>query len=108
MMSILKGVRSRRTLFPTCRFDEHGTGFLDLLSSGLQFGNLDNSDTSHNDTGSLSGYTAAAVKPGYRFSKLIRASFGIDNLTNENDFIGPHSFPQRTCQAGLRTDAEYA
>jgi len=44
------------------------------------------------------------VKLGYRFSKLIRASFGIDNLTNENYFIGPHPFPQRTYQAELRVD----
>lgn len=94
----------RASIFATYRFDEHWTGSLGLLYSGLQFGNLDNSDTNHNDTGSLSQYTTVDVKLGYRFSKLIRASFGIDNLTNENYFIGPHPFPQRTYQAELRMD----
>lgn len=94
----------RASAFATYHFDEHWTGSLGLLYSGLQFGNLDNSDTNHNDTGSLSKYTTVDVKLGYRFSKLIRASFGIDNLTNENYFIGPHPFPHRTYQAELRVD----
>jgi iron complex outermembrane recepter protein len=94
----------RASVFASYRFDEHWTGSLGLLYSGLQFGNLDNSDTNHNDTGSLSKYTTADVKLGYRFSKLIRASFGIDNLTNESYFIGPHPFPKRTYQAELRVD----
>jgi len=94
----------RASVFASYRFDEHWTGSLGLLYSGLQFGNLDNSDTHHNDTGSLSKYTTVDVKLGYRFSKLIRASFGIDNLTNEDYFIGPHPFPKRTYQAELRVD----
>ncbi len=94
----------RASAFATYHFDEHWTSSLGVLYSGLQFGNLDNSDANHNDTGSLSKYTTVDVKLGYRFSKLIRASFGIDNLTNENYFIGPHPFPQRTYQAELRVD----
>lgn len=94
----------RASIFAAYRFDEHWTGSLGLLYSGLQFGNLDNSDTNHNDTGSLGKYTTVDVKLGYRFSKLIRVALGIDNLTNENYFIGPHPFPQRTYQAELRVD----
>ncbi len=94
----------RASIFASYRFDEHWTGSLGLLYSGLQFGNLDNSDTNHDDTGSLGKYTTVDVKLGYRFSKLIRVSLGIDNLTNEDYFIGPHPFPQRTYQAELRVD----
>ncbi len=94
----------RASIFASYRFDEHWTGSLGLLYSGFQFGNLDNSDTNHDDTGSLGKYTTVDVKLGYRFSKLIRVSLGIDNLTNENYFIGPHPFPQRTYQAELRVD----
>ncbi|MHB1084639.1 MAG: TonB-dependent receptor, partial [Thiobacillus sp.] len=94
----------RISAFATYHFDEHWTGSLGLLYSGLQFGSLVNSDTNHNDTGSLSKYTTVDLKLGYRFSKLIRASFGINNLTNDNYFIGPHPFPNRSYQAELRVD----
>ncbi len=94
----------RASAFATYRFDEHWSGSVGLLYSGLQFGNLDNSDTNHNDTGSLSKYTTVDLRVGYRFNKLVRASLGVDNLTNETYFIGPHPFPQRTFSAELRVD----
>jgi iron complex outermembrane receptor protein len=94
----------RMSAFASYRFDEHWSGSIGILYSGLQYGNLDNSDTNHDDTGSLGKYATADLKLGYRFSKLIRASLGIDNLTNETYFIGPHPFPQRTYHAELRVD----
>lgn len=94
----------RATAFASYRFDAHWSGSLGLRYSGLQFNNLDNSDTNHDDTGSVGRYTVLDARVGYRFSKLIRASLGVDNLTNEKYFIGPHPFPQRTWHAELRAD----
>jgi iron complex outermembrane receptor protein len=94
----------RASAFATYRFDEHWSGSVGVLYSGLQYGKLDNSDTNHNDTGSLSKYTTVDLRVGYRFAKPARASFGVDNLTNETYFIGPHPFPQRTFHAELRVD----
>lgn len=94
----------RASLFATYRFDAHWTGSLGARYSGLQFGNLDNSDTHHDDTGSLSSYTVLDARIGYRFNKLLRASLGVDNLSNAKYFIGPHPFPQRTWHGELRID----
>lgn len=94
----------RMALFLTYRFDEHWSGSFGARYSGLQYGNLDNSDTNHGDTGSIGRYTVLDARLGYRFHKLMRASVGIDNLTNAKYFIGPHPFTQRTLHAELRID----
>ncbi len=94
----------RAAILATYRLNEHWSGSLGVRYSGLQFGRLDNADTNHDDTGSLGAYTVVDVKAGYRFGKLVKASLGIDNLTNRNYFVGPHPFPHRTYQAELRID----
>ncbi|MBI4988692.1 MAG: TonB-dependent receptor [Rhodocyclales bacterium] len=94
----------RASAFVVYRFDEHWTGSLGARYSGLQYGNLDNSDTNHGDTGSVGKYAVLDARLGYRFNKLMRASLGVDNLNNAKYFIGPHPFPQRTLHAELRID----
>ncbi len=94
----------RASAFATYRFDARWSGSLGLLYSGRQYGLLDNSDVNHDDTGGVGKYFTVDLKLGYRFSRLMRASLGIDNLTDENYFIGPHPFPQRTYHAELRVD----
>lgn len=94
----------RASLFATYRVDAHWSGSLGMRYSGSQFGRLDNLDTNHDDTGSVGKYALVDVRINYRFGKLMRASLGIDNLTNEKYFIGPHPFTQRTLHAELRVD----
>ncbi len=94
----------RASVFASYRVDEHWSGSLGLRYSGLQFGQLDNSDTNHDDTGGVGKYRVLDARIGYRFGKLVRASVGVDNLTNEKYFIGPHPFTQRTWHAELRID----
>jgi iron complex outermembrane recepter protein len=94
----------RASVFATYRVDAHWSGSLGMRYSGRQFGQLDNRDTHHDDTGGVGSYRLVDVRVNYRFGKLMRASLGIDNLTNEKYFIGPHPFTQRTLHAELRID----
>lgn len=93
----------RASLFATYRFDEHWTGSFGVRYSGLQYGQLDNSDTNSNDYPGLSKFTVADVRIGHRFNKLMRASVGIENLTNEK-YFHYHPFSQRALHAELRID----
>lgn len=94
----------RATAFATYRIDDHWSTSLGLRYSGLQFGQLDNSDVNHDDTGGVGSYTVMDARVGYKFGRLMRASLGVDNLTNDKYFIGPHPFTQRTYHAELRID----
>jgi iron complex outermembrane receptor protein len=94
----------RASFFATYRFDEHWSSSLGARYSGRQYGRLDNLDTNHDETGGVGSYFVVDARVGYRFSQLMRASLGVDNLTNAKYFIGPHPFPQRTFHAELRLD----
>lgn len=94
----------RATAFATYRIDDRWSTSLGVRYSGLQFGLLDNSDTNHDDTGGVGSYTVMDARVGYKFGKMMRASLGVDNLTSEKYFIGPHPFTQRTYHAELRID----
>ena len=94
----------RASFFATYRFDEHWNSSLGARYSGRQYGRLDNLDTNHDETGGVGSYFVVDARVGYRFSQLMRASLGVDNLNNAKYFIGPHPFPQRTWHAELRLD----
>ena len=94
----------RAAIFASYRLDEHWSGSLGVRYSGVQFGRLDNADTNHNAAGSLARYTVADLRLGYQFDKRMRASLGIDNLTDQKYFIGPYPVSQRTYHAELRFD----
>jgi len=93
----------RASLLATYRFDDQWSGSLGARYSGLQYGQLDNRDTNHNDIGGVGSYFVVDARVGYRFSKRVRASLGVDNLNNAKYFIY-HPFPQRTWHAELRLD----
>lgn len=40
----------------------------------------------------------------YKFSRPITASVGVDNLTNDHDYISPHPYPETTGFIGLKYD----
>lgn len=94
----------RAAVFASYRLDEHWSGSLGVRYSGVQYGRLDNADTHHKAAGSLARFTVADLRLGYQFDKRVRASLGIDNLTDQKYFIGPYPVMQRTYHAELRFD----
>ena len=64
------------------------------------FGKIDNSDILSGDN-AQSEYFFLDFKTTYR-TKVVNASFGINNLTDELAYTGPHTFPGRTCSIDLR------
>ncbi len=93
----------RAALFAAYRIDEHWTASAGLKYSGRQYNSMDNSDSNPNTFGGTSSYTTVDTRLNYRFHKLMSASVGIDNLTNEKYYVF-HPYPQRTVHAELRID----
>lgn len=93
----------RASAFASYRIDERWTTSLGLKHSGRQHNTLDNSDINRDVFGSTSKFTTLDARVGYRFGKLMRASLGVDNLTNVKAYVH-HPYPQRTWHAELRID----
>jgi iron complex outermembrane receptor protein len=64
------------------------------------FGQIDNSDTLRGDNGQ-DEYFFLDLKTTYRNKKL-NASFGVNNLTDQLAYTGPHTFPRRTYSIDLQ------
>lgn len=93
----------RATLFAVYRLDEHWSGSLGYKYSGRQYNNLDNSDQWPDTYGGNSKFSTLDAKVSYRVNKLVAASFGVDNLTNEK-YYAFHPYPQRTFHGEVRVD----
>ena len=64
------------------------------------FGQIDNSDTLRGDN-AQDEYFFLDLKTTYRTRKL-NASFGVNNLTDQLAYTGPHTFPRRTYSIDLQ------
>lgn len=93
----------RLSAFAAYRIDEHWSTSLGLKYSGRQYNELDNSDSNPDVFGGASRFTTLDARVGYQFGKLVRASLGVDNLTNEK-YYAFHPYPQRTWHAEVRFD----
>lgn len=85
----------------------HATDRWDL-SANLQyadksFGRLDNTDTAEQVMGAQDGYTRLGVKTSYDLTDNLEASVGIDNLTNEENYVA-HPWPGRSYYLSLSYD----
>ncbi len=85
----------------------HATDRWDL-SANLQyadksFGRLDNTDIAENVMGAQDGYTRVGVKTTYDISEQLELGFGVDNVTNEIDYVA-HPWPGRTMYLSLSYD----
>ena len=85
----------------------HATSRWDL-SANLQyadksFGRLQNDDTEENVMGAQDGYIRIGVKTTYDLSDNLELGFGVDNLTNEIDYVA-HPWPGRSFYASLSYD----
>jgi len=64
------------------------------------FGRIDNSDILRGD-GGQDEYFFLDLKTTYR-TKQVNASFGVNNLTDQLAYTGPHTFPSRTYSVDLQ------
>jgi iron complex outermembrane receptor protein len=64
------------------------------------FGQIDNSDILRGDNGQ-DEYFFLDLKTTYQF-KTVNASFGVNNLTDQQAYTGPHTFPNRSYSVDLK------
>ena len=69
--------------------------------SGMQYNQLDNSDTNEGVYSSVSKFFVVDAKASYRFNKHLSASLGVDNLNNDKHYAA-HPYPQRTWIAQIK------
>lgn len=93
----------RATVYAAYRIDERWSASLGIRYSGRQYNTIDNSDVNFDVFGGTSKFLVADARLSYRFGKLMRASFGVDNLGNQKYYVF-HPYPQRTYHAELRLD----
>lgn len=67
------------------------------------YGRLENDDRVDNVYGAQDAYTRLALKTSYDLSEQFQLSFGIDNLTNDVDYVA-HPWPGRTLYASFSFD----
>lgn len=85
----------------------HATDRWDLSANAQyadkSFGRLDNTDTAEQVMGAQDGYTRLGIKTSYDVTDNLEASFGIDNLTNEESYVA-HPWPGRSYYLSLSYD----
>ncbi len=69
--------------------------------SGKQYGRLDNSDNNDGVYGAMDKFLIFDTKVAYQFMKNLKASLGIDNITDQLYHV-MHPYPRRTLYADLK------
>jgi iron complex outermembrane receptor protein len=87
--------RVRANLIATYRPDDKWTASVAARHSGRKYATLENSDISPNTFGGVSSYTVWAVKATYRITRLLAASYGMNNLMGRQYYVY-HPYPGRT------------
>lgn len=72
-----------------------------LRYSGIQYGQVDNSDINHNTYVGMSKFFVVDTRARYDLTKQVSVGLGIDNINNEK-YILFHPFPGRTYFAELK------
>jgi iron complex outermembrane receptor protein len=93
----------RATVVATYKPDANWIWTLAARYSGLQYGQLDNSDTNSDSYLGFSSFLVADMRVRYQFDRQWSAAFGIDNLNNAR-YWAFHPYPQRTFVAELKFD----
>lgn len=93
----------RATALTSYRFDEQWSGTLGVRYSGDQYSQLNNSDVNGYAYQGASRYLVVDLRTRYRIDRQTVASFGIDNLGNE-EYWNFHPYPKRTYVAELKHD----
>jgi iron complex outermembrane receptor protein len=95
--------RWRTAMLATYAPDERWSSSIGLRYSGIQYGQLDNSDTNGYAYTGFSKYLVVDLRAQYRIARAWLVSAGIDNLTDAR-YWAFHPYPQRTYHAELRFD----
>jgi iron complex outermembrane receptor protein len=93
----------RATMVATYKPDARWAYTLAARYSGVQYGQLDNSDTNGYSYLGFSSFFVADMRVRYQFDKKWSAAFGVDNLNNYQ-YWAFHPYPQRTFMAELKYD----
>lgn len=93
----------RATALATYRPDERWAYTVAARYSGVQYGQLDNSDTNGFSYTGFSRFFVVDTRVRYQIDKQWSAAFGVDNLNNDK-YWAFHPYPQRTFVAELRFD----
>jgi iron complex outermembrane receptor protein len=93
----------RANLLATYRVGDAWTFSLGTRYSGRQYNTLDNSDPHGDSYTGVSKFLVMDLRIRYRIAEQWNASFGIDNLNNE-EYWNFHNYPQRTFIAELSWD----
>lgn len=93
----------RATLLASYRHNDRLSYSLAARYSGSQAYDVNNSVVKDNIYGTNSSYFIMDARLNYKFDKAVRASIGVDNLTNNKSYAY-HPMPQRTIHAELKFD----
>lgn len=93
----------RASAVATYQPDAKWTHTLGMRYSGVQYGQLDNSDTNGFSYLGFSKFFVVDVRSRYQINKQWSAALGIDNLNNYQ-YWAFHPYPQRTFMAELKYD----
>jgi iron complex outermembrane recepter protein len=93
----------RASAVATYQPDAQWTHTLGMRYSGVQYGQLDNSDTNGYSYLGFSKFFVVDVRTRYQINKQWSAAAGIDNLNNYR-YWAFHPYPQRTFMAELKYD----
>lgn len=85
----------RSNLLVTWHFTEQWDLSANLQYASDSYGRISNDDTEDNVYGAQDAYTRLGVKTSYKFDEHWLFSLGIDNLTNDVDYVA-HPWPGRT------------
>lgn len=93
----------RANLLATYHLSEDWTLGANLQYAADSYGNLDNSDKENNVDGAQDGYLRLGFKSNYQINDQLGLSVGIDNVTNEKDYVA-HPWPGRSYYLSMSYD----
>ena len=95
--------RWRGNLLATWNVSDNWDAGINYQYAANSFGRTDNRDTQPNVYGAQDGYSRVGVKTNYRMNNGFTFGAGIDNITNEVDFVA-HPWPGRTVYLNVAYD----
>lgn len=95
--------RWRGNLLATWNLSQSWDVGLNYQYAEKSFGRTDNTDTERQVYGAQDGYSRTGVKTNYRFNNGITLGAGVDNLSNDIDYVA-HPWPGRTVYLNLAYD----
>ncbi|MDQ2077780.1 TonB-dependent receptor [Marinimicrobium sp. ABcell2] len=90
----------RTNLLATYHLTEDWNAGISLQYASNSYGRIQNDDTIRDVYGAQDAYTRIGLRTNYTLTDNLRASFGVDNVTNEITYVA-HPWPGRTLYLSL-------